>query len=145
MARVKSRSSFFPGSETKQKSLLLRLMRHEIYNYFFFFGRWAIWCQLSNYDHRYQLRSLHGDYFLLGCPLGQRSIKKYLLFISKKDQMADGISRKLFMSLFPWGRFLRGGDASFQVVWRTDLEVDLERTQNYFVELLALYLRRIII
>ena len=68
MARVKSRSSFFPGSETKQKSLLLRLMRHEIYNYFFFFGRWAIWCQLSNYDHRYQLRSLHGDYFLLRCP-----------------------------------------------------------------------------
>ena len=86
MARVNSRSSFFPGSETKQKSLLLRLMRHEIYNYFFFFGRWAM-CQLSNYDHRYQLRSLHGDYFLLGCPLGQRSIKKYLLFMSKKDQM----------------------------------------------------------
>ena len=87
MARVNSRSSFFPCSETKQKSLLRRLMRHEMHNYFFFFGRWAIWCQLSNYDHRYQLRSLHGDYFLLGCPLGQRSIKKYLLFMSKKDQM----------------------------------------------------------
>ena len=64
--------------------------------------------------------------------------------MSKKDQMADGIFRKLFMFLSPWGRFLRGGDASFQVVWRTDLEVDLERTQNYFVQLLALYLRRII-
>ena len=94
---------------------------------------------------RYQLRSLHGDYFLLGCPLGQSSIKKYLLFMSKKDEMEDGISRKLFMPLSPWGRFLRGGDALFQVVWRTDLEVDLQRSQNYFVELLALYLRRIII
>ena len=60
-------------------------------------------------------------------------------------QMEDGIPRKLFMSLSPWGRFFRGEDASFQVVWRTDLEVDLERTENYFVELLALYLRRIII
>ena len=68
-----------------------------------------------------------------------------LVHIEKRPNGRNGISRKLFMSLFPWGRFLRGGDASFQVVWRTDLEVDLERTQNYFVELLALYLRRIII
>ena len=58
---------------------------------------------------------------------------------SRSSQSSESVS------LFPWGRFLRGGDASFQVVWRTDLEVDLERTQNYFVELLALYLRRIII
>ena len=36
-----------------------------------------------------------------------------------------------------WGRLLRGGDGSFQVVWRTDLEVDLERTQNYCVELIG--------
>ena len=28
-----------------------------------------------------------------------------------------------------WRRFLRGGDGSFQVVYRTDLEVDLKRTQ----------------
>ena len=34
---------------------------------------------------------------------------------------------------------------SFQLVWRTDLEVDLERTQNYCVELFALYLRRTIV
>ena len=33
MARVNSRSSFFPCSETKQKSLLRRLMRHEMHNY----------------------------------------------------------------------------------------------------------------
>ena len=44
-----------------------------------------------------------------------------------------------------WGRFLQGGDGLSQVVWRTDLEVDLTRTQNYCVELLALYLRRTII
>ena len=34
---------------------------------------------------------------------------------------------------------------SFQVVWQTDLEVDLELTQNYCIELLALYLHRMII
>ena len=34
---------------------------------------------------------------------------------------------------------LRGGNGSFQVVWRTHLEVDLKRTQNYWAELLALY------
>ena len=28
-----------------------------------------------------------------------------------------------------WRRFLQGGDGSFQVVWRTDLEVNLKRTQ----------------
>ena len=44
-----------------------------------------------------------------------------------------------------WGRFLQGGDGLSQVVWRTDLEVDLTRTQNYCVELLALYLLRTII
>ena len=41
------------------------------------------------------------------------------------------------------GRFLQGGDGSFQVFWRTDLEVDWERTQNYCVGLLVLYLSRI--
>ena len=44
-----------------------------------------------------------------------------------------------------WVRFLRRGEGSFQVIWRTDLEVDLERTHNYCVELLSLYLRRMII
>ena len=44
------------------------------------------------------------------------------------------------------GRLLRAEDGSFQVVWQTDLEeADLEGTQNYCVELLALYLRRMII
>ena len=44
-----------------------------------------------------------------------------------------------------WGRFLRRGDGSFQVTWRTDVEVDLERTQNYCMELLSLDLRLMII
>ena len=44
-----------------------------------------------------------------------------------------------------WGQFLRGGYGSVQVVWRTDLDVDLELTQNYWVEFLALYPRRMII
>ena len=38
-----------------------------------------------------------------------------------------------------------GKGRSLQFVWRTDLELDLERTQNYCAELFALYLRRMII
>ena len=35
------------------------------------------------------------------------------------------------------GQTFAVGDSYFQVVWRTDLEVDLERTQNYCVELIG--------
>ena len=35
------------------------------------------------------------------------------------------------------GPILRGGDGSLQVVWRTDLEVDLEQTQHYCVEFIG--------
>ena len=71
--------------------------------------------------------------------------------MSKKDKMANGTPRGFCVSHHPppppllWGRFLQGGDGLPQVVWRTDLEVDLTRTQNYCEELLALYLRRTII
>ena len=88
---------------------------------------------------------------LLGCPQGQRSIKNNLPSMSKKDKMANGTPRGFCVSHHPppppllWGRFLQGGDGLPQVVWRTDLEVDLTRTQNYCEELLALYLRRTII
>ena len=43
-----------------------------------------------------------------------------------------------------WGQFLWGGDGSFQVIWQTDLEVDLGQTKNYCVELVALYLQQMI-
>ena len=48
------------------------------------------------------------------------------LFVQEKDKMADGTPRRFWVSHSPfkWGRFLRGGDRSFQVVWRTDLQVD---------------------
>ena len=42
-------------------------------------------------------------------------------------------------------RALRVPLGSFQDVLRKDLEVDLQRTQNYWVELFALYLRRMIV
>ena len=42
-------------------------------------------------------------------------------------------------------RALRVPLGSFQDVLRKDLEVDLERTKNYCVELFALYLRRMIV
>ena len=43
------------------------------------------------------------------------------------------------------GPILRRRDESFHVVLRTELEVDLKRTENYCLKLLALYLRRMII
>ena len=43
------------------------------------------------------------------------------------------------------GPILSRGDGSFHVVLRTELEVDLKRTENYCLKLLALYLRRMII
>ena len=67
--------------------------------------------------------------------------------VCQKRQNGGRNSQKALRVPFPfqWGRFLRGGDGSFQVVGRTHLEVDLEQTQNYYVEYLALYLRRMII
>ena len=67
--------------------------------------------------------------------------------MSKKDKVTDGTPGRALHVPFPlqWGRFLWGGDELFKVVWQTSLEVDLERTQNYCVELLALYQRPMII
>ena len=66
--------------------------------------------------------------------------------MSKKDKMDDGIPEGFACPTPPSMRpILRGGEGSFQVFWRTDLEVDLEQRQNYSVELLALYLRRMIL
>ena len=67
--------------------------------------------------------------------------------VCQKRQNGGRNSQKALRVPFPfqWGRFLKGGDGSFQVVGRTHLEVDLEQTQNYYVEYLALYLRRMII
>ena len=65
----------------------------------------------------------------------------------EKIQNGGRNSQKALRVLFllQWDRFLEGGGGLFHVVWRKDLEVHLERTQNYCVELLALYLRRMII
>ena len=59
----------------------------------------------------------------------------------KKRQNGRQNSQEALHLPFPlqWGRFLWEGDGSFQVVWQTDLEIDLEWTQNYCVELVALY------
>ena len=57
---------------------------------------------------------------------------------SKKRQNSSRYIQKALRVSIPLqqSRFLGGGDRSFQVVWATDLEIDLERTQNYFVKLL---------
>ena len=65
----------------------------------------------------------------------------------KKRQNGRQNSQKALHVPFPlqWNQILQGGDRSFQVIWRTDLEVDLEQTQNYYLGLLALYLCQMII
>ena len=47
--------------------------------------------------------------------------------------------KSLHVSLpLQWGRFMRGGDGTFQVVLRMQQQVDLERTKNYCVEFIGL-------
>ena len=72
-------------------------------------------------------------YPLLGCSWRQRPIKKWEAnsFYVTKRQNAGRKSQKALRVSFPlqWGRFLGGGDGSFQVVCPTDLEVDLEKLE----------------
>ena len=78
--------------------------------------------------------------FLLGGPWGQRPIIKWrqTRLCTKKTKWRTELPEDFACPIpFQWGR----GDGSFQVIWRSDLE----RTQNYCVKLLSLYLRRIII
>ena len=56
------------------------------------------------------------------------------LLSRKKDKIADDSPLPLQL-----GTIFAGRGRVFQVVWWTDLEVDLEQTQNHCVELLALY------
>ena len=64
----------------------------------------------------------------------------------QKRQNGGRNSQKALPVPFPFnGPILREADRSFQVVWRTDLEVDLKRTKNYCVVLVAIYLHRMII
>ena len=50
------------------------------------------------------------------------------VYLKKTGKMADEAPRSLCMShpCFNVTDFLQGGDGSFQVFWRTDLEVSLE-------------------
>ena len=57
---------------------------------------------------------------------------------SKKDKMADGSPRGGCVSHSPSIGLIFAGRGQV-ISRRPDLEVDLERTQNYFVELSALY------
>ena len=110
--------------------------------FFFFFVRFVV--------RDFCWSGCRQNFFLLylGGLWGQRPIKKWrpTRLCSKKTkrrmELPEGFACPLPLQ---WGRFQRRGDGSFQVIWRTDLEVDLERTQNYCVKLLSLYLRRIII
>ena len=59
-----------------------------------------------------------------------------LAFSVEKRQNGGGNSQKALLDPLPpsIGLILRGGDESFQVVWRRDLEAGLERTESYCVE-----------
>ena len=68
--------------------------------------------------------------------------------VKKKRQNGGRLNQKARVSRplpLHWGPTFTGREGSLQFVWRTELELDLERTQNYYAELFALYLRRMII
>ena len=89
--------------------------------------------------------------FIIGLPVRATVNQEYPSIYVEERQNGERNSQSVLRIPPPpsppllWGRFLQGGDGLSQVVWRTDLEVDLTRTQNYCEELLALYLRRTII
>ena len=72
-------------------------------------------------------------------------ISRSKFFLRQKRQNGGWNSQRALHVPFPHnGANLWGGDGSFQVIWQTDLEVDLEQTKNYCVELVALYLQQMI-
>ena len=88
-------------------------------------------------------------HFLSGCLWGQHAIQKWeanSFYVKKKRQNGGQNFLKTLHVPFPlqWGLFLLEGDRSFLVIWQTELKVDLEWTQHYSLELLALYLCRMI-
>ena len=89
--------------------------------------------------------------FIIGLPVRATFNQEYPSIYVEERQNGERNSQRVLRIPPPpsppllWGRFLQGGDGFSQVVWRTDLEVDLTRTQNYCEELLARYLRRTII
>ena len=89
----------------------------------------------------------NANFVIIGQPVRATPNQELLSIYVEKIQNGGRNSQKTLRVpfLIQWGRFLEGGDGLFQVAWRTDLGVHLERTQNYCVELLALYLRRMII
>ena len=80
----------------------------------------------------------------IGLPVRATPNQEMGRFYVEKRQNGGRSSQKALRVPSPlqWGRFLREEDGSFQVFYRTDLEVGLERTQTHCV---ALYLREMII
>ena len=83
---------------------------------------------------------------LLGSPWGQRPIKNYLQSMSKKYKMADVTPRRFCVGHFFFSRtdFWREGTGYFRSSGE-QIEKSIWNEQNYCVELLALYLGRMII
>ena len=86
----------------------------------------------------------HLSEIFIGLPVAPNSGMGFLYLKTTKWRTAhpEGVACPTPTSM---GQFLLGGEGSFRVDWRTNLEVDLGRTQNYCLELLVLYPRRVII
>ena len=67
---------------------------------------------------------------IIGLPVGATPTQEVPSVYVEKLQNGGRNSQKALTVPFPfkWGRFLQRGDWPFQIVWRTDLEVDVERT-----------------
>ena len=67
---------------------------------------------------------------IIGLPVGATPTQEVPSVYVEKLQNGGRNSQKALTVPFPLecGRFLQGGDWPFQIVWRTDLEVEVERT-----------------
>ena len=82
---------------------------------------------------------------MFGLPVRATS-EQHFIYVEKKTKWRIDLPEGFACHIpLQWDQYWGEWHGLFQVVWRTDFEVDLERAANYCVGLWALYLRRVII
>ena len=119
-------SSFLTSSSWLHSISLVRLPRKRVLDMWRFL--WKTDDLMENARRKRRGTGTH-ERLIIGLPVRATPTQEVPSVYVEKLQNGGRNSQKALTVPFPlqWGRFLQGGDW-FQVVWRTDLEVDVERT-----------------
>ena len=114
-------SSFLTSSSWLRSISLVTLPRKRVLDMRRFDGKRAT----KTTWHRYPWEAHHW-----AAREGNALSRNFFCLCRKTEKDEGRNSQKALTVPFPLhcGRFLQGGDWPFQIVWRTDLEVDVERT-----------------